>query len=431
MPPPHTLTRQEFRHERPHGSYDAYLGYVNTKRKQRANRPIDPFAPLTKRGLDERTSVFGPTMNDAQLQTRAGTQARAQVMPLLKEIQAEIARRSGAEQQHLAGATRNYAELVGQFAPQSQQAYAGAEQSQAGVNAALSQALAGGGHELSTELAGKLGAINAPGAQVQQVAGGAAQMGVGAGNAQLATGSAELSRLIGHGAAAQEYGAKLPGIAGAEGLRRSSEIAGRYADENDRRTAEVNASLPGLIQGLLGDLTARDEGRRQNKAAAVDSELNRALQTAVFGKEYGLNTYQAQTDRRKAAAAARHNRQSDATREKAVDVSAAALGVRAGDSDERARHNRAGDDERARHNRAGEAKDAAKAKADAKKLHSSVDEAASRSRGILIGKDGKPILKYKVKDGKRVKGSGRTIPYKPNKSSSGGSTPPPGFPKGK
>ena len=90
------LTRQQFHQTRPHGSYSAYQRYVQVKRQQRAQaarRPIDPFAGVSEHDIQQRGSVFGPTYSDQQIQRRAGTEARAQISPLLKEISDEISRR--------------------------------------------------------------------------------------------------------------------------------------------------------------------------------------------------------------------------------------------------------------------------------------------------------------------------------------------------
>src|SRR6266498_212845 len=340
------LTRQQFHQARPHGSYSAYQRYVQVKRQQRAQaarQPIDPFAGVSEHDIQQRGSVVAATYKDQQIQQRAGTEARAQISPLLKEISDEISRRSAAEQQHLAGATQNYQQQVAQYAPQVQQA----------------------------------------------------------------------------------YGGERPGIAAATGLQRSGETAGKYAEMLNTRTGEAQAQLPALIQGLVDSLRSRDEGRRQNRAQLASSERDRALNAAVFGKEYGIkqktaqseakyrqaqaqtSAQRARTSAQSAAETARHNRQQEAK-------DAANLGITVAELHERQRHNAATE---------------AQAQAAAEAQGRQVDEAASRSRGILIGKDGKPILKYEVKNGKRVKGSGRRIPFKEKPSK--GSGPPPGSPKAK
>lgn len=320
--------------------------------RRKPRRYVDPYAR-------EVASIFGPALTDKQVANRTRQQAQAQVRPLLGEIEREIKRRSAAEQQHLAAATRSYAQLAGQYAPQAAQIYGGAAQSQAAVDAALSQSLAGGGQQLANELQGKLAGIAAPGA-VGSIPGAAAQTGLGAGNAALASGSAELSRLLAHGTAAQDYGAKLPVFAGATGLQRSSEIAGRYADELGQRTGEVNAKLPSLIAGLLSDNRTAQAQRARDVAAYENAQRNRSLQREIAQNANLLDVEQAveaqrhhrQTEKasaRSTGESARHHKQTEAATSRSTS--------------ERERHNRRSEaqrrrseSERERHNRKTEKK---------------------------------------------------------------------------
>lgn len=118
-------------------------------------------------------------------------------------------------QNAITGYTKELAGALGGIAPQIGQAYGQAFNQGSALENALANRLTGQGQATASDLTQALanaGQSTAPGAA-------AAQTAVGVGNASFAQGSAGLQEMLARGAAAQAYGAKLPGIAALSGLQ--------------------------------------------------------------------------------------------------------------------------------------------------------------------------------------------------------------------
>lgn len=236
---PITLNRAQFRKtkagRRPGASYDGYLSYLAKHRPARMAQRNDPLAPKSP----------------GQIQGQIRADVNAQINPLLQEIIRSSTARTKAGMGAIQGYAGQLAKDLGGYADSARGIYGGAQQAQAATDASVRGALMGQGNDLQGELAGKLAQIGgtAPPA--------AAQTGLDAGNAAYVSGSADLTRLIGQGAAAQDYAAKLPGFARLGGLASARELSlssqASLADERGRLTSQV----PGMIRDLL--TTARKD----------------------------------------------------------------------------------------------------------------------------------------------------------------------------
>ena len=185
--------------------------------------------------------------------------------PEIASLNSLYAGRAKSGMDAIGGFTKQLAAVLAPLAGQMRGIYGGAEQSQAASDAALRQALAGGGQSLADTLSAKLGAINAPGAQVADVAGGQAQTGVGAGNAGFALGSAELGRLIGTGTAEQTFAAKQPGIAGFTGLQKAGELQQSLQSELADKIAGMQGQGPAFVQSQVADVRANRTALAKNR----------------------------------------------------------------------------------------------------------------------------------------------------------------------
>ena len=253
----------------PPGSYppdSRVLG--GTQATQQQYRAV-PAAPIRRQGgkpAPPGAPDYVPPVDDY-----AQAQALFQRLlgPEIASLNSLYAGRAKSGMDAIGGYTRQLAAALAPLAGQMQGIYGGAEQSQASSDAALRQALVGGGQGLADALSAKLGAINAPGAQISDVAGGQAQTGVGAGNAGFALGSAELGRLIGTGTAEQTFAAKQPGIAGFTGLQKAGELQQSLQSELADKIAGMQGQGPAFVQSQV------DSVRAGKAAAAAQRERNR------------------------------------------------------------------------------------------------------------------------------------------------------------
>lgn len=219
------------------GAYDRYRAYRTNVPKRRAaaragNAPtgqqaFDPLAILT----------------DAELRQRATAAVNAANAPVLANLKSTYADRSQQEAASIAAATKAYVEAAGQYAPAVGAAYGGAQHDQAASDAALAALLHGGGTQAASELAGQLG-TGSP------IAAGAGATGTGAAGASLATGTADLTRLLAEGAHAADYGAKLPGIAANTGLQDTRTAMAQLDRELAAALADVSSKQPGQVEDL-------------------------------------------------------------------------------------------------------------------------------------------------------------------------------------
>ena len=249
----------------PPGSYppdSRVLG--GTQATQQQYRAV-PAAPIRRQGgqpAPPGAPDYVPPVDDY---ARAKALFAQLLGPQIDSLNSLYAGRAKSGMDAIGGFTKQLAAALAPLAGQMQGIYGGAEQSQASSDAALRQALVGGGQGLADALAGKLGAINAPGAQIADVAGGQAQTGVGAGNAGFALGSAELGRLIGTGTAEQTFAAKQPGIAGFTGLQKAGELQQSLQSELAGKVADLQSKQGDFVQGDV-------QGRQSARAAAASQQ---------------------------------------------------------------------------------------------------------------------------------------------------------------
>lgn len=237
-----TLTRQEFLRKRPGGDFRAYLRFIRRERPRRlAARNAwrtDPFAQIPEREI-----------------TRI---ARSDVMPSVRAqqqaIEQSIERRSRSGIGQIRGFTDALMQALAPYDARIAGYYGDAQASTAAIGDALRSALAGGGGQQASELGGKLAAINAPAAQIEDVAGGARRTGEGAAGATFGLSSAELGRLTGERTAHGAYAAKQPGIAALSGLQSARALELALSGELADRVGELRAGAPGLISDRISEL---------------------------------------------------------------------------------------------------------------------------------------------------------------------------------
>ena len=218
--------------------------------------------------------------------------AQQQLDPVVKRVTDAINQRAQAA----ANAVRGYTGSLAQQLASTDYAspYRSAIPQQAAVDAALQQSLAGRGNELAQGLQSRLASIQEPGA-VNPATANVAQIGVGAGNTELARGSAALSALLANQAAAGEYGAKQPGIAKFAGLQGLGRVQGQAVSDIASQTAPLYGKLPDIVSGIQTNRARRQQlalenklaGKKATAAAAPrpDASLSRAYGYAV--DQYG------------------------------------------------------------------------------------------------------------------------------------------------
>lgn len=138
--------------------------------------------------------------------------------PIANSLAALFQNRSNVLQGAINSYTPIYGALTGQYAPESQANYGEAMQSQAAIDSMLQSALGGQGAQAAAQLAKEIGSTGVAAPVANALEGTQAARYQGEQGAAAARGAASLSQLLGQGVNAADYGAKLPGIAGAAGL---------------------------------------------------------------------------------------------------------------------------------------------------------------------------------------------------------------------
>src|SRR5581483_9686912 len=164
---------------------------------------------------------------DTQL---AQQQVSAAFDPVLKQTTAAYSQRGADQARAISGATDSLAALMAKYAPAARAAYTGAAAGQSAIDAELAATRQGQGAQAQAELAAKLAAIHADLAGEAQATAG--------------RGAANLSMLLGEGAHAADYGAKLPAIAGAVGLQAASQAQGQVTSDLHAALSELEAKRP-------------------------------------------------------------------------------------------------------------------------------------------------------------------------------------------
>jgi hypothetical protein len=256
-------------YERPHWATAAGRW---VKRPPKPIRPKPPTRPVRQVVHDP----FAPT-SDAQLQARAQSQATAQTSPLLQALQQAIEARSQSGSNAIGGYTKELGGLLSNVAPQTANIYNQAIQSQSGTNQQLADRLGSFGQGLQGEVGSKLGFAGPVG---QQIAGQAGQTAQGAANAGFARGAAETGMLNAHSAAAQTYGAKLPGIAGLTGLQNIKHLQQQLSQEFADKAGQISAHAQDIFSSIYQHeldmewqkVLAKQSGQFKSAAAVADAK---------------------------------------------------------------------------------------------------------------------------------------------------------------
>lgn len=184
-------------------------------------------------------------LSEAEMQARV----KAQFDPLLARITGAFNARASQGSEAIRGITDALAQSLRGYQGSAQQIYSGAEQSQAASDSALAAMLSGQGGQLASQLGERLASINAP-AATQGVQQAVTQAGAGAAGALYGKGSASLADLISRGAGAQEYAAKLPGIAGLAGQQQLAGFQTQLTGQEAEQIGQLRSQIPGVLADL-------------------------------------------------------------------------------------------------------------------------------------------------------------------------------------
>jgi hypothetical protein len=280
-----------------------------------------PVKPVRQRVVDP----FAAT-SDAQLQARAQALAQAQTGPLLQQLQQAIEARSRSGSAAIGGYTQQLGNLFSQVAPQTAGIYNEAIKQQSGTNTALANRLGSFGQGLAGEVGNKLAYAGPSG---QSVASNTGVVGQGAANAGFAKGAAETGMLNAHSAAAQAYGAKLPGIAGLTGLQSvkqlQAQLSQEFADKAGQITAHAQDIFSNIYQHELDmewqKTLARQSGQFKSAQAVADAKYKAQL-VAYKNATLAWRRAQAAADRKlraqSQAETARHHTATEAAANRAA-----------------------------------------------------------------------------------------------------------------
>jgi hypothetical protein len=227
---------------------------------RRKQRPYDPLAPTRPRALRRQVR------QDVRMNTK----------PLIRDITREIDRRALAGGQNISGITAELAKNLGGLAPQEAAIYGAAKQDLGQLDTAIADRLTAAGATGEADLRKQFAQMGIPSSLVESLAGGARAAGAGAGASGYARGSAEVAALNARGAGAQDYAAKLPGLARLSGLQGIKELQAGAQRDLATQLDRVRAQTPSLIASSLRD--ARN--REINKATA-----NLGFQSDVYGQQ--------------------------------------------------------------------------------------------------------------------------------------------------
>jgi hypothetical protein len=231
-----------------------------------------PVRPVRQVAVDPFAST-----PDAQLVSRAQSMANSQTSPLLQQLQAAIEARSQSGSNAIGGFTKELGNLFSNVAPQTAGIYNQAIQAQSGTNQQLADRLGSFGQGLQGEVGNKLGFAGAVG---QQIAGQAGQTAQGAANAGFAKGAAETSMLNTHSAAAQTYGAQLPGIAGLTGLQNIKHLQQQLSQEFTDKAGQISAHAQDIFSSIYlleldmewQKVLAKQSGQFKSESAKADAQ---------------------------------------------------------------------------------------------------------------------------------------------------------------
>src|SRR5215471_460262 len=269
--------------QRGNKSYAQYVAWTKKKTAQRtkataAAAASDPFA-----GVD--FSALAPTPS-AVLLGQARATARASTLPIITQIQNAIARQRRAGIADINSATASAVKAVAPIPGEINQDYNTALAQQGATDQFLANFVRGQGQTAQADLGKTLAAAGLPTPDT----GSMAALGQGAGAAQAAAGSTELSRLTGERAREMAYTQRLPAWYRSMGAQNVGKVSRQYADDLATQIGQVSDQVPGLVQTTYQNLLER--------------EYNKAVARIGFQMDIGKTAVAASTQRAKAQAAA-------------------------------------------------------------------------------------------------------------------------------
>jgi hypothetical protein len=328
------LTREQWAQNpasrKPGATYEGMVSWVTKTRARRAAARLaaapDALAPTPESAITAVPAAYQPTppaavpaayqpTPDNVLGEQVSQNVHSQLDPLIAEIMRSTAQQAG----QIGGLTDTYAARLAPFEGAAKERYATAAAGSAGVAQSLADRMSGAGTDAGAGLRAKLEAINAPGALVENIAGGAADFGRNAGNAGYSTDASALQELIAAGATAQNYAGALPGLARLEGQQQ----VGRAQGEGQRQIGEVRSRIPGMTADLLAGARATElqkaglaadfvSGNRDTElkkaelaAGLTESARNREVTKATVRTSREIGLQKSEADRLKAEADAK------------------------------------------------------------------------------------------------------------------------------
>jgi len=280
--------------------------------------PYNPLAALSPRA--QRRQV----RQDVRMNTR----------PFIRQVSGEITRRARSGSQNISGIADELARNLAGAQAQQADIYGRARSSLGDIDTKLADRLGTVGGDEAAALKHQLELSGGPSTLVESMAGGAAQNARGAAGAGFARGSAEQSRLALQGAGAEEYAAKLPGLARLSGLQGVRELQAGAQRDLTTELGRIRASTPSLIANALNATRNREIQKAVTNLGFQGDVLGQQAQTQRTVYSQG-----AQTGRTQAQIAAANAR------------AAAAQAQRAADRRERRRHNKRTETQAAKKNK--------------------------------------------------------------------------------
>lgn len=217
----------------------------------------------------------------------AAQQVRAAFDPILNNLTSQYNARGDAQARAITGSTDELARLMGGYGPTAASAYDRAASNEAAINSVLAATRQGQGADASAALAGKLGGIDS--GTTARVNGGLTGDLAGESLAAATRGTNNLAMLLGQGASAADFGAKLPGIAGGIGLNANRTAQGQITNELSSQLAALAAKEPQAVQDALGAIQTNRNQKSQLTFEHAVALLNAgAISAKQFSKMTGI-----------------------------------------------------------------------------------------------------------------------------------------------
>lgn len=234
-----------------------------------------------------RRPVYNPLAPDPNPLKSAKRYVDALVNPMMKQITAQFDRQAAGGAGLISSYTKNLQAQLAGGAAATQQRYSQADTQLSAIDTALANRLSAAGQGQGSALAAKLAQAGIP--QTTDLG----QMGAGASAAGFAKGSAGRQALLTQGAAAADYSAALPGIAGLGGAQRLGDYSAQIANQRQNALESLRGKIPGMYQQQLGQIQntnlqkaiAQQSGLLNTAKLAADmSQFDTRIATTVRGQ---------------------------------------------------------------------------------------------------------------------------------------------------